>query len=56
MVSLLSDIGTYHREMGGENQDVISKKEGERYSVISLADGVSTCSRAKPAQQLQVLQ
>lgn len=47
MVSLLSDIGTYHREMGGENQDVISKKEGERYSVISLADGVSTCSRAK---------
>lgn len=47
MVSLLSDIGMYHRETDGENQDVVSQKEGKRYSVISLADGVSTCSRAK---------
>ena len=37
----------YHRETNGENQDVISQKEGKRYSVISLADGVSTCSHAK---------
>ena len=47
MVSLLSDIGMYHRERDGENQDVVSQKEGKRYSVISLADGVSTCSHAK---------
>lgn len=47
MVSLLSDIGMYHRKTDGENQDVVSQKEGKRYSVISLADGVSTCSRAK---------
>lgn len=47
MVSLLSDIGMYHRETDGENQDVVSHKECKRYSVISLADGVSTCSRAK---------
>lgn len=47
MVSLLSDIGMYHRETDGENQDVVSQKENKRYSVISLADGVSTCSRAK---------
>lgn len=47
MVSLLSDIGTHHRETNGENQDVVSQKEDQRYSVISLADGVSACSHAK---------
>lgn len=47
MVRLLSDIGMHHRETDGENQDVVSQKEDKRYSVISLADGVSACSRAK---------
>ena len=47
MVSLLSQIGMHHRETDGENQDSVSQKENKRYSVISLADGVSTCSHAK---------
>ena len=52
MISLLSDIGMYHRETNGENQDVVNQKENKRYSVISLADGVSSCSRAKTGAEI----
>ena len=52
MVYLLSNIGSYHRESNGENQDVVCQSSNKRYAVISLADGVSTCSRAKQGAEI----
>lgn len=46
MVSSFSRPGTHHTETGQDNQDVIKYGETDRYLVMSMADGVSSCSRA----------
>lgn len=47
MIKELSIRGKYHIDNNGENQDAICYGENVHFSVISLADGVSTCERAK---------
>ena len=47
MIHKMSQIGAFHADTGGDNQDVICYGETKNYHVISLADGVSACSRAK---------
>lgn len=47
MVIEFSKTGNNHIEQGIENQDVILFEENKRFSIISLADGVSTCKKAK---------
>lgn len=47
MIHKMSQIGAIHASTGGENQDAVCYGESKNYSVISLADGVSACSRAK---------
>ncbi len=40
-------VGTYHLANGGENQDAICTITDKKYRAAALADGVSTCPRAK---------
>ncbi len=47
MIHKMSLMGAYHAGTNGDNQDAICHRETADYSVISLADGVSSCSRAK---------
>lgn len=47
-----SIIGTYHQEHDQDNQDVLCYSQDQHYSVISLADGVSTCSCAKRGAEI----
>ena len=37
----------FHHEKNWENENVVSRKTDKRYSVIALADGVNTCSKAR---------
>lgn len=52
MINLLSHIGRHHLELNGENQDAVQQNENARYTVISLADGVSACSQAKRGAEI----
>ena len=47
MINKLSHIGKYHSMADGENQDHICSGENSRFTVITLADGVSSCKEAK---------
>ncbi|MCD8068883.1 MAG: protein phosphatase 2C domain-containing protein [Lachnospiraceae bacterium] len=47
MITVLNRMGTFHSDNNGENQDSVSYGENERFQVISLADGVSSCDEAK---------
>lgn len=47
MIDMISNIGNGHSVRNEENQDAICFEENKRFSVIALADGVSTCRRAK---------
>jgi len=46
VITKYSKIGEYHSRHSMENQDAVSYRMKGNYSVISLADGVSTCSRS----------
>ncbi len=43
----MNEIGSYHKENGTENQDVICHGRNGKFSVITLADGVSACREAR---------
>lgn len=45
-------MGTYHAGTSGENQDVLYHGENSRFSVIALADGVSSCRMAKTGAEI----
>lgn len=47
MITVLNEIGSNHKENGTENQDVICHGRNSKFSVISLADGVSSCREAR---------
>ena len=47
MQDQFSHMGGRHRRSGGENQDALWAEETARFAVIALADGVSSCRRAK---------
>ncbi|MGN0484738.1 MAG: protein phosphatase 2C domain-containing protein [Lachnospiraceae bacterium] len=47
MIRKMSHMGRYHAEMNGENQDAICSGTEKDITVISLADGVSTCKEAR---------
>ena len=44
--------GTGHLERNEENQDVVHFEENGRYSVITLADGVSSCTNGKEGAEI----
>ena len=52
MIKKLSEAGKYHNEMGEENQDVLCCAQNNKFSVISLADGVSACQEAKKGAEI----
>lgn len=56
MVSLLSDIGMYHRETDGENQDVVSQKENKGIRSFHWQTVFPRVVEPKPVRQSQVLQ
>lgn len=47
-----SSAGTHHLKEGRENQDAFSICSNDQYSVMVLADGVSTCTHAGQGAQL----
>ncbi len=52
MIFKFTSKGEYHSEGNMDNQDVIQSGENDRFIVISLADGVSSCKRAKEGAEL----
>lgn len=46
-----SSIGSNHRKAGVENQDALAAMEDDQYSIVALADGVSSCRRAREGAQ-----
>lgn len=52
MIYQLSNIGTRHSLSGEENQDVICFDKNNRYTVITLADGVSSCEKAREGAEI----
>lgn len=52
MISKLSCPGQHHLDTNEENQDAVCDVQNDRYVVISLADGVSTCKEAKTGAEL----
>ncbi|MCR5607870.1 MAG: protein phosphatase 2C domain-containing protein [Lachnospiraceae bacterium] len=51
-INKFSEIGKHHIETGKENQDALCFDENEKVCVISLADGVSTCSESKKGAEI----
>ncbi len=47
-----NQAGSYHHYDNVQNQDVILYGSNRRFSVITLADGVSTCQEAKEGAQI----
>ena len=52
MICKYSGIGTRHATCGGENEDAICTRENDRYTAISLADGISACRRARAGAEI----
>lgn len=52
MIEQVCHIGARHSAEQTENQDTIYFGENERYTVISLADGVSACKEAKVGAEI----
>lgn len=52
MIKQLCHIGARHSAEQTENQDALCFGENDRYTVISLADGVSTCKEAKAGAEI----
>ena len=47
-----SKTGSYHVDNGTENQDFIFTGSNDKYDIIVLADGVSTCKQAQVGAEL----
>ena len=47
-----SITGTNHKDNGQENQDFIISSSNDKFELIILADGVSTCSKAKEGAEV----
>lgn len=47
VIKEFSSMGRHHLDTNGENQDVVCYDQKKDFSVISLADGVSSCKKAK---------
>lgn len=52
MIYTLSDTGYHHSALSEENQDAVSFATNRKYTVISLADGVSSCKEAKKGAEI----
>lgn len=52
LIETLCHIGARHSAEQAENQDVLCSGETDRYTVISLADGVSTCKEARAGAEI----
>ena len=52
MVRVFSLKGKWHEQNGESNQDIVSSGSNERFSVITLADGVSTCKKGRKGAQI----
>ena len=52
VIHQLSKTGTYHLDAHEENQDALCYGCNRSFSVISLADGVSTCKEAKRGAEI----
>lgn len=51
-INELSNIGRHHIDANEDNQDAICHGQNRYFSVISLADGVSTCPEAKSGAEI----
>ncbi len=47
-----SKTGLYHLEVQDENQDALHYGKDERFVVLALADGVSSCGKAKAGAEI----
>lgn len=52
VIKTYSKIGVIHQNEGGENQDALRFEQTERFAVISLADGVSSCRESKTGAEI----
>lgn len=52
MIDKFSHIGKWHASAEGENQDYICSGKQGRNTVITLADGVSTCKESKTGAKI----
>lgn len=52
MVRVFSLKGKLHEQNGESNQDIVCSGSNERFSVITLADGVSTCRKGRKGAQI----
>ncbi|MCD8148081.1 MAG: protein phosphatase 2C domain-containing protein [Clostridiales bacterium] len=52
LIKEVSETGAYHNGINGENQDFLSYAQNRNFSVISLADGVSTCKEARRGAEI----
>jgi len=52
MINVFSNTGAYHSASNAENQDAVCHAKNKRYTVISLADGVSSCDKAKTGAEI----
>ncbi len=52
LMFMFSKPGAYHLSRGEENQDIICHDSNDRFTVITLADGVSTCQKARAGAEI----
>lgn len=52
VIKELSKIGMHHIDTDGENQDALCHAQNQNFCVISLADGASTCRKAKSGAEI----
>ncbi len=52
MILKYSQSGVRHIKNKEENQDALYSASNQRYTVISLADGVSNCKKAKTGAEI----
>ena len=52
MTYTFSKTGSHHLERKEGNQDVVTHEENERYAVITLADGVSSCTNGREGAEV----
>ena len=54
VINKLSKTGMYHKANNEENQDALCSGKNRRFTVITLADGVSECKEAKTGAEVAV--
>lgn len=52
MIYKYSGIGSRHAAGNGENEDAVCVRENDRYTAVSLADGVSACRKARAGAEI----